>query len=137
VPAASVGQSVKVARRSNRLSKQPLTASVRRCASSVLLQIKPCDSVLCMATCRLGSMQPMWASVRSQTVDRPSRPSGYLIVEALRLLPPALGPNLSWRLRLFLDMPLKDLTPNKTSHCLSFQTDRYGRQANVPRFQHS
>jgi hypothetical protein len=29
-------------------------------------QIKPCDSVLCMATCRLASMQPMWASLRSQ-----------------------------------------------------------------------
>ena len=61
-------QSVEVVRRSNPLGKQFYITSrvVWPRARPVLLQIKPCDSVLCMATCRLGSMQPMWASLRSQ-----------------------------------------------------------------------
>jgi len=83
-------------------------------------------------------MQPMWASLRSQELlIGLVGQAGYCIVEALVSCRLRSDQYFSWRLRLFLDMPFKDLTPNKTSHSLTFQTDRYGRQANVPRFQDS
>ena len=44
-------------------------------------KIKLCDSALCMATCRLGLMQPMRAYLHSQgTVGRAGQRSGYRLL---------------------------------------------------------
>ena len=73
-------------------------------------------------------------------VDPSSRPGGALIVEAVEARSSCRLRSdqfFSWRLRLFLDSSLKESTPNKTSHCLNFQTEPHGRLVNVPRFSHA